>query len=106
LELCRHWAEGRVATGNEPPWAWYQYMKLIETVSAIQTSRAAVSTVGGARSPSANGRRLRTRRGTRLQTSARSGAVESPTTTTGSRRCRCDLAAFEGDFSVQLESRA
>jgi len=47
LELCRHWAEGRVATGNEPPWAWYQYMKLIETVSAIQTSRAAVSTVGG-----------------------------------------------------------
>src|SRR5262245_8997113 len=44
LELCRHWAEGRVATGNEPPWAWYQYMKLIETVSAIQTSRAAVPT--------------------------------------------------------------
>ena len=47
LELCRHWAEGRVATGNEPPWAWYQYMKLIETVSAIQTSRAAVAPVGG-----------------------------------------------------------
>ena len=43
LELCRHWAEGRVATGNEPPWAWYQYMKLIETVSAIQTSRAATT---------------------------------------------------------------
>jgi hypothetical protein len=47
LELCRHWAEGRVATGNEPPWAWYQYMKLIETVSAIQTSRAVVSPAGG-----------------------------------------------------------
>jgi hypothetical protein len=46
LELCRHWAEGRVATGNEPPWAWYQYMKLIETVSAIQTSRAAASPSG------------------------------------------------------------
>ena len=46
LELCRHWAEGRVATGNEPPWAWYQYMKLIETVSAIQTSRAAASLSG------------------------------------------------------------
>jgi len=43
LELCRHWAEVRVATGNEPPWAWYQYMKLIETVEAIQTSRAAAS---------------------------------------------------------------
>jgi hypothetical protein len=43
LALCRDWAEGRVASGNEPPWAWYQYMKLIETVAAIQTGRAAVS---------------------------------------------------------------
>jgi hypothetical protein len=41
--MCRYWAEDRVASGNEPPWAWYQYMKLIETVAAIQTSRAAVS---------------------------------------------------------------
>ena len=49
LELCRHWAEGRVATGSEPPWAWYQYMKLIETVEAIQTSRAAVSPAGRTR---------------------------------------------------------
>lgn len=43
LALCRDWAEDRVASGSEPPWAWYQYMKLIETVAAIQTSRAAVS---------------------------------------------------------------
>ena len=43
LAVCRGWAEGRVASGNEPPWAWYQYMKLIETVAAIQTSRAAVA---------------------------------------------------------------
>src|SRR5690242_19099275 len=47
LELCRNWPEGRVATGNEPPWAWYQYMKLIETVSAIQTSRASATTSAG-----------------------------------------------------------
>jgi hypothetical protein len=47
LELCRHWAEGRVATGTEPPWAWYQYMKLIETVEAIQTGRAAASPSAG-----------------------------------------------------------
>jgi hypothetical protein len=63
LELCRHWAEGRVATGNEPPWAWYQYMKLIETVVAIQTSRAAASSTGvGAlviRRPSATSRAKR-----------------------------------------------
>jgi hypothetical protein len=44
LALCRNWAEDRVASGDEPPWAWYQYMKLIETVTAIQSGRAAVST--------------------------------------------------------------
>ena len=43
LALCRDWAEDRVASGNEPPWAWYQYMKLIETVTAIQSGRASVS---------------------------------------------------------------
>jgi hypothetical protein len=43
LALLRSWAEKRVASGNEPPWAWYQYMKLIETLAAIQTGRAAVT---------------------------------------------------------------
>ena len=43
LAVLRHWAEKRIATGNEPPWAWYQYMKLIETVAAIQHGRAAVT---------------------------------------------------------------
>jgi hypothetical protein len=43
LAVLRNWAEERVAAGNEPPWAWYQYMKLIETVAAIQTGRAAVT---------------------------------------------------------------
>lgn len=42
LQLLRNWAERRVAAGNEPPWAWYQYMKLIETVTAIETGRASV----------------------------------------------------------------
>jgi hypothetical protein len=43
MVLLRSWAEKRVATGNEPPWAWYQYMKLIETLTAIQAGRAAVT---------------------------------------------------------------
>jgi hypothetical protein len=43
LAFLRGWAEKHVATGNEPPWAWYQYMKLIETLAAIQTGRAAVT---------------------------------------------------------------
>ena len=35
--LCeiREWAKTKIASGQEPPWAWYQYMKLIETVDAI-----------------------------------------------------------------------
>ncbi len=48
LGILRKWAEARIATGNEPPWAWFQYMKLIETVAAIQIGRAAVTpTTGG-----------------------------------------------------------
>ena len=48
LATLRNWAERRVRSGGEPPWAWYQYMKLIETVAAIQIGRASVSpsTVG------------------------------------------------------------
>ena len=37
----------RVATGNEPPWAWYQYMKLIETVAAIQVGPGVGHAVNG-----------------------------------------------------------
>ena len=43
LSVLRKWAETRVASGDEPPWAWYQYMKLIETVAAIQVGRASVN---------------------------------------------------------------
>lgn len=35
LERVRAWAREKVATGAEPPWAWYQYMKLRETLDAI-----------------------------------------------------------------------
>ena len=44
LEEVREWAKGKIASGNEPPWAWYQYMKLIETVDAILGGQAAVTT--------------------------------------------------------------
>ena len=43
LGTLRKWAETRIASGNEPPWAWYQYMKLIETVAAIQVGRSSVT---------------------------------------------------------------
>jgi hypothetical protein len=35
LEQVRMWADDKLATGEAPPWAWYQYMKLRETLDAI-----------------------------------------------------------------------
>lgn len=35
LEQIRVWAQGKIDTGQEPPWAWYQYMKLRESIDAI-----------------------------------------------------------------------
>ena len=35
MEEIREWAKAKIASGVEPPWSWYQYMKLIETIDAI-----------------------------------------------------------------------
>lgn len=35
LQDVRQWAKDKIAGGQEPPWSWYQYMKLIETIDAI-----------------------------------------------------------------------
>jgi hypothetical protein len=35
LRRARQWAQEKIDAGSEPPWAWYQYMKLIETIDAI-----------------------------------------------------------------------
>jgi hypothetical protein len=35
LQRLRNWAEAKIAAGQEPPWAWYQFMKLREAVDAI-----------------------------------------------------------------------
>lgn len=35
LRRVREWAQERAQSGIEPPWAWYQYMKLMETCDAI-----------------------------------------------------------------------
>ena len=35
LERVRDWAIQRLATGAEPPWSWYQLMKLREATEAI-----------------------------------------------------------------------
>ena len=43
LERIRAWADAKIAAGQEPPWAWYQYMKLRETLDAILAEMDAVS---------------------------------------------------------------
>ncbi len=44
LERVRQWANDKLATGEEPPWAWYQYVKLRETLDAILSGMDAVTT--------------------------------------------------------------
>lgn len=44
LERVREWAQAKLATGEEPPWAWYQYMKLRETLDAILAGMDSVTT--------------------------------------------------------------
>jgi len=43
LKRVREWAHEKIQGGNEPPWAWYQYMKLIEAVDAILDGLAATT---------------------------------------------------------------
>ena len=43
LERIRDWAKDKLQSGNEPPWAWYQYMKLVETADAILAVMSATS---------------------------------------------------------------
>lgn len=42
LEAVRDWAKEKIASGAEPPWAWFQYMKLIETLDAILSGQDCV----------------------------------------------------------------
>ena len=40
LERMRSWADTKLATGEEPPWAWYAYMKLREALDVILAGMA------------------------------------------------------------------
>ena len=51
LQQVRAWADEKIATGAEPPWAWYQYMKLRETLDAILSGMEATTTQQTASSP-------------------------------------------------------
>lgn len=40
------WAKEKLQDGGEPPWAWYQYMKLTETIEAILKGMDSISPTG------------------------------------------------------------
>ncbi len=44
LENILKWTNAKLAAGQEPPWAWYQYMKLRETLEVILAGMEAVTT--------------------------------------------------------------
>jgi hypothetical protein len=44
LTRVKEWAQEKAQGGSEPPWAWYQYMKLIEAVNAIQQGMTVTTT--------------------------------------------------------------
>jgi hypothetical protein len=43
LTSIKEWAQEKAQRGSEPPWAWYQYMKLVEAINAIQSGMAATT---------------------------------------------------------------
>ena len=43
MDVVHNWARSKLSTGKEPPWSWYQYMKLIEAIQAIEKGRLATT---------------------------------------------------------------
>ena len=79
LERVRAWADDKLAMGEEPPWAWYQYMKLRETLDAILAGMAATQPMEisqGLASQSEN--RLRLVASANPQDTAQRRSVEPP----------------------------
>lgn len=43
LASVRAWAQEAIQEGSQPPWAWYQYMKLVEAIDAIQSGMGSIN---------------------------------------------------------------
>jgi hypothetical protein len=53
------WTKAKLAKGEEPPWSWYQLMKLRETLEAILAGMAATTTESSPQSAHSPGKHLR-----------------------------------------------
>jgi hypothetical protein len=58
LQKVRDWANKKLATGDEPPWAWFQYMKLRETLDQILAGQDATTTESSPQAGEHRGARL------------------------------------------------
>ena len=45
LKRVRDWAQEKIDDGQEPPWAWFRYMQLIETLDKIMAGMNATTTL-------------------------------------------------------------
>lgn len=79
LEKVLAWANEKIATGQEPPWAWYQYMKLRETVESILAGMDVVTTESSPQSAEHPGKHLRLVDSTGQQDSVRRHPPGLPT---------------------------
>lgn len=59
LHETRAWAKNRLAGEAEPPWAWYQLMKLVEAIDAIDAGQSVVTTESSPQSERRPGEHLR-----------------------------------------------
>lgn len=59
VEKMLAWAKEKIAAGQEPPWAWYQYMKLRETLEAILGGMSVTTTESSPQSEQHPGKHLR-----------------------------------------------
>jgi hypothetical protein len=80
LERVRDWALQKLATGQEPPWAWYQYMKLRETLDAILAGMDALTpqTENSPEEAPRRGTRLRLVEATRSPNTAQRRRADEP----------------------------
>jgi hypothetical protein len=59
LRRVRQWAQDKIDAGSEPPWAWFQYMKLIEVTDTILKGMAVTTTESSPQSQERPDRGLR-----------------------------------------------
>lgn len=79
LEDIRGWADAKIASGQEPPWAWFQYMKLRETLDAILAGMDCVTMENSQQSEQHPGKHLQLVEATDPQDTAQRHPVGLPT---------------------------